>query len=305
MSVASRAVRQRPAPSVPAGGDCLALTGVSWLNATCSSPGRRPLRTVFLVEQTTADSGGRWAAIDLDRNAGDANTDLDAKATAACGGCASVLSPYLGGSGKPTIDGSSASNGNLLATLSWTAPPPMAQALSNGADLVTGYGIYYRTDSGTPPAATGDPTGWTRALDTEADGLANDGFSSDASAVLEIPLSGLQETVSFAVALSFDGTGDPTSDANTLSSAYLSDASLPLTVPTGCGGPNDLVLEGQTIDDTQTFIGCISVTAGNGFMVGTSGDVTLRAGQQVVLTSGFSVATGGRLVIDVDGSLSP
>jgi len=86
-------------PLCLSGGDCIALTGVSWLNASCAAPGHLPLRTVFLLEQTTADSGGRWAAINLSHNADDANTDLDAKAAAARGGCASVVSLYLGGDG--------------------------------------------------------------------------------------------------------------------------------------------------------------------------------------------------------------
>jgi hypothetical protein len=76
-------------------GDCLALTGVSWLNASCALAGHLPSRTVFVVEQATGDSGGRWAAINLDTDVGDANTDLDPKAAAVCAGCASVASPYL------------------------------------------------------------------------------------------------------------------------------------------------------------------------------------------------------------------
>jgi len=291
-------------PRCAGGGNCLALTGVSWLNAACGSAGHLPARSVFLVEQTTTDSGGRWAAINLDHDSTDGNTDLDAKASAVCGGCASVLSPYLGGSGTPTVDSSSASGGNLLVALSWSGPPAAAQALSNGSDLVTGYGVFYRTDAGSPSAATGDPTDWTRAFDTQADGQAGDGYSGDTSAALEITLAGLLETISFAVGPTFDGTGNPTADGNTLSSAFLSDASPPLTVPTGCGEPNNRVLEAQTIDDPQTFIACLTVTAGNGFRVGANGNVTLTAGQQVALTGGFSVASGGRLVIRLDPALS-
>ena len=286
------------------GGDCIALTGVNWLNASCAVPGRLPLRTVFLIEQSTPDTGGRWAAINLDRNAEDANTALDAKAAGVCGGCASVVSSYLGGDGRPAVTGSSAGGGDLTVALSWTTPPAEAQALSNGLDLVTGYAIYYRTDVGTPPPASGDPTGWTRAADTEPDGASNDGFSNDVSAMVAIPLTGLQETVTFAVGPLFDGTGNPLADADTLVSAYLSDQSDPLVVPTSCGEPNDLLLQNQTVDDTQEFVGCLTVTAGGGFAVGPTGVVSFRAGQSIVLQDGFSVAEGGRFDASIDPTLS-
>ena len=147
-------------PLCLSGADCIALTGVNWLNASCALQGHLPLRTVFLLEQTTTDSGGRWAAIDLSHDADDANTDLDAKAATACGGCASVVSPYLGGDGLPHVTGSSTGGGTLTVDLSWSAPPAAAQMLSDGPDLVTGYGIYYRTDTGAPPPFTGDRGGW-------------------------------------------------------------------------------------------------------------------------------------------------
>ena len=96
-----------------------------------------------------------------------------------------------------------------------------------------------------------------------------------------------------AIGLSFDGTGDPVADIDTVLSAYLSDQSDPLTVPTACGEANDLVLENQTVNDTQEFVGCLTVTAGNNFTVGTTGDVTFRAGQSVALQGGFSVERVG------------
>ena len=291
-------------PLCGGGGDCLALTGVSWLNAACAAAGTLPQRTAFLIEQLTADSGGRWGAINLDRNAEDANTDLDAKAAAVCGGCASTISPFLGGDGRPAVTSTSVAGGLLVLDLSWVPPPMAAQALSNGADLVTGYGVFYRSHQGTPPPATGDPTGWTRVADTEGDAAARDGYSADTTAVVEIPLTGLSENVTITIGLTFDGTGNPTADPDTLSSAYLSDDSAPVAVPTPCGETNDLVLENQTVTGVEEHVGCLTVTAGNGFEVAATGDLTLRAGHSVTLVDGFRVLTNGSLAIVIDPGLA-
>lgn len=291
-------------PLCSGGDDCLALTGVNWINATCAAAGTLPQRTAFLVEQLTVDSGGRWAALNLDRNAEDANTDLDAKAASVCGGCASVISPLLGGDGRPEVISTSVAGGMLVLGLSWIAPPTAAQALSNGADLVTGYAVFYRSHQGTPPPATGDPTGWTWVADTEGDAIARDGYSADTTAVVEIPLAGLSENVTVAIGLSFDGSGNPTADPDTLASAYLSDDSAAVAVPTPCGEPNDLVLENQTVTGVEEHVGCLTVTAGNGFEVAATGDLTLRAGRSVTLTDGFKVQSNGKLAIELDPGLA-
>lgn len=291
-------------PPCTGGGDCIALTGVNWLNASCAAPGHIPTRTVFLLEQTTSGSGGRWAAINVDRNPDDANVDLDSKAAAICSGCSSTLSPYLGGTGRPTVSGSSSANGVLTVSLTWSPPSPAAQALSNGNNVVTSYGIYYRTNSGTLPPASGDPTGWIRASDTEADGLSLNGHSTDTSATVEVPLFGLEQNIAFSVGLSFDGTGDPQSDSNTLPSAYLSDQSDPLVVPTSCGEPNDLLLQNETVNDVREFVACLTITAESGFVVGTTGEVIFRAGQSISLQNGFSVSSGGSFAAVIDSSLS-
>ena len=287
------------------GGDCLALTGVNWLNATCSIAGHLPARTVFLVEETTADSGGRWAAINLDRNALDANTDLDAKAAAVCSGCSSAASPYIGGSGRPVVTSSSASGATLTVNLSWSPPPAAAQALSNGANLVTGYSVVFRpNDAGSPPPSTGDPTGWIWAPDLDADGAAHGGFSTDTTATVDLPLDSTIESLSLAVGLNFDGSGDPGSDSNTRASAYISDASDPLPVPTPCGESNHLVLEQQTVNTTEERVACFTISAGNDYVVGPTGNVVFRAGSSIVLGNGFAVASGGQFVAEIDPALT-
>ncbi len=103
-------------------------------------------------------------------------------------------------------------------------------------------------------------------------------------------------TVMNAAALSPpDGTTDPYSGNNT---------GMDSTELTPCGEPNLLTLSAATVNDTQTFTACQSVSAGTGFVVGATGVVTLRAGEAVALESGFSVAAGGQLGVAVDPSLA-
>jgi len=59
---------------------------------------------------------------------------------------------------------------------------------------------------------------------------------------------------------------------------------------------NDLVITSGTVIGLDTRTACNSITAGTSFGVAVTGELTLRA-PTVVLTSGFSVATGGKLVI--------
>lgn len=212
------------------GGDCLSLTGITWLNATCATAGHLPQRTIFVLEQTTASTGGRWAAIDLDRNSSNVHTDLDAKAAVVCGGCASELSPLVGGPGYPLITSAVLAGTRLEVDLGWSPPPAAAQALSNGASLVASYAAFYRIDPSPPPPATGDPTGWLPIPDLEADGAGNGGFSTNTSAAVEIDLPFGQHYVSFAIGLSLDGTGNPTADPDTRPLALLSDQSDPVEV---------------------------------------------------------------------------
>ncbi len=65
----------------------------------------------------------------------------------------------------------------------------------------------------------------------------------------------------------------------------------------------DLTLENQTVTTVELFEACGTIFAGNGFVVGSTGDVTLRAGGSVVLQDGFSVQAGGSLDIEIDPAL--
>lgn len=230
---------------------CVAITGINWLNsATCASAGLVPPRTVMVIENPTADAGGRWVAINTDRNSGNFNYDLDAKASALCslgcfggtacvaGGCVSTASPYLGGPGTVSITSAVPSGGNLNLTITWSAPSSAAQAFNNsGSSVVSSYSMYFkRSVGGVPPTNTGSKTGWTRVADT--DGMATtNGHSTDTAATISVPLGGSPEDVAIAVGLNFDGSGDPVANLNTVESSFISSYALtpaeaPLPAPT-------------------------------------------------------------------------
>jgi hypothetical protein len=76
-----------------------------------------------------------------------------------------------------------------------------------------------------------------------------------------------------------------------------------ITLASGFPAVSDLDLSAQTVGTTETFEACDTISAGDGFEVGPTGDVTFRAGNLVVLRDGFSVADGGRFVAAVDPTL--
>lgn len=56
--------------------------------------------------------------------------------------------------------------------------------------------------------------------------------------------------------------------------------------------PSDLDLFAETVIGTESWTACDTISAGDGFHVGASGDATFTA-RRIVLTDGFSVAAGG------------
>jgi len=92
-----------------------------------------------------------------------------------------------------------------------------------------------------------------------------------------------------------DGTTDDYTGNNT---------AMDTTELTPCGEAIELALSAETVNDTQAFTACQSLTAGSGFVVGSTGAVTLRAGEVVALESGFSVAVGGQLSAEIDPALA-
>ncbi len=66
---------------------------------------------------------------------------------------------------------------------------------------------------------------------------------------------------------------------------------------------DDLVLSGQTIGGTETYLGCNSISAGDGLTLAPTADVVFRAGYTITLGTGFRVESGARLVAIVDPDL--
>ncbi len=62
-------------------------------------------------------------------------------------------------------------------------------------------------------------------------------------------------------------------------------------------GCDDLTLDDGTDTATAIYDACGTLTAGDAYAVGATGNVTLRSYQRVVLTDGFRVLDGGRLTV--------
>jgi len=63
-------------------------------------------------------------------------------------------------------------------------------------------------------------------------------------------------------------------------------------------GTDDVVLANDTLSTGRVEEACNTITVGPSYHVAAGGDLVLRAGGRVILTSGFSVAAGGSLEID-------
>jgi hypothetical protein len=73
-------------------------------------------------------------------------------------------------------------------------------------------------------------------------------------------------------------------------------------VPPGTVIHLDLTSTGP-VDGTETFEATETLAAGGTFGVEAPGDVTLRAGEGVILTNGFFVEAGATLTIEIDPGL--
>lgn len=63
---------------------------------------------------------------------------------------------------------------------------------------------------------------------------------------------------------------------------------------------DDLVLENDTVLDPETHEACETITARNNYAVAGSGELTVRARDQIVLGDGTSIQPGGELRVDID-----
>ena len=111
---------------------------------------------------------------------------------------------------------------DVTLNLSWSGPDDVPEALNeSGTSLVTGYSIWVaRASEGTTPVLDGGVSGWTRMIDL--DGTQQSGYSTDTHGEVTVPLGGSDDPVWVAVGLVFDGSGDPGSDPDSLSSALIS-----------------------------------------------------------------------------------
>lgn len=66
-----------------------------------------------------------------------------------------------------------------------------------------------------------------------------------------------------------------------------------------------LALSNETIEAVTSRESCQIAAGPNYTVAGPSGDLTLRAGKQVRLANGFSVAAGGQLTVELDSGLLP
>jgi hypothetical protein len=76
-----------------------------------------------------------------------------------------------------------------------------------------------------------------------------------------------------------------------------------ITLASGFPAVSDLDLSAQTVGTTETFEACDTISAGDGFEIGPTGDVTFRTGGSIVLRDGFSVASGASFTAFVDPTL--
>lgn len=78
---------------------------------------------------------------------------------------------------------------------------------------------------------------------------------------------------------------------------------LRVTVGSLCASPQDQVVNDQTLNGPATIEACQSVTSSATTI--SSGEVTFRAGDRIVLGDGFVVQSGASFVAQVDGTLLP
>jgi len=71
-----------------------------------------------------------------------------------------------------------------------------------------------------------------------------------------------------------------------------------------CGIGDNITLDNLTVDWTQSFEGCTSVTLGSGFQVESPGDVIIRAADRVVFEDGFSVGIGAYFEVQITGEVA-
>lgn len=189
-------------PSLVETGDGILLAALEWPDADVCSVGGTVERTAVLLEALDERGFGRWAVVNLATGAVPVDVDL---VQDRLGGAVSRLVPVP----EPRVTRLSVSPDEVVVALEWTLDRA-GEALSDLADgdgwplpTVRGAAVYVING----PAATSRPWDWSFARDRQGD--ASNGFSTDQSAEIHLPRDLWSDvTVSFAVALTFDGNGD-------------------------------------------------------------------------------------------------
>ena len=100
----------------------------------------------------------------------------------------------------------------------------------------------------------------------------------------------------FSVAIGdLNGDGDLV-----VANAGCDNVSIPINIRVPCYGVLNLSIENQSLNTTETFEACETITAGPAVTVTSTGNVTFQAGERVILKSGFSVEDGGVLSVIID-----
>ena len=92
----------------------------------------------------------------------------------------------------------------------------------------------------------------------------------------------------------------------TPAAAFSGDYGLALGVGSSCTADWDAHYELQTVTDAgQLFEGCVTLTAGNDFVIAGTGSATFTAGSAIVLENGFAVEAGGSFTAVIDSNDVP
>ena len=137
-------------------------------------------------------------------------------------------------------------------------------------------------------ASSGNPTSWSWDFDYTGDPATAD--STDQNPLWTFAAAGTP-----SIRLEVCNTGGCNSAVKQVQVVELCTDALDLVLPP----PLTITLVGTTL-----FQACHTITAGSGFSVVSPADVVFRAGTRVVLTDGFSVASGASFRVEIDPDLA-
>lgn len=172
---------------------------------------------------------------------------------------------------------------------------------NNGPDAVTGASV---TDQLPGELACE----WTCAAGGGATCTAGP-VSGDIVDTVDLP-AGATATYSLACGISGDASGTLANTASVAEPDGVLDPDLvnntvtdsePLTT---CGEANHVVLGGPAVNEALTVTACLTLHAGDGFVVGPGADVALEAGESISFGAGWGVKAEGEFAARVDPALA-